>query len=250
MSTIQIQVHAHYAIAIDAMAAAHGIREDISGWQPMIVPGFQGRMIILLQESSVLEDGEPDGAKRDLSVVAIGTDGEVRQWYDDIRDSIVSAEMVVHDQRRNAMVDAKLLMPASTASGRGEVASASSWDKLRDQTLAHAMPFGALGEREMYLRLHVVATLRNDERRARLAAYRDAFIAPRRPLSSRHGSYIEGWTINFGIFPMERLYAMCEVFGGNAVVEVEPNDSDRPGLEVLRDAFEHWFASEVQRRAA
>lgn len=229
MSNVEILVHAHYAIAVDAAAVCKGIREEIPDWQPMIVPGFQGRMVIVVQEYSHLKDGREDG-ERQLRVFAMGTDGEVRKHYALVRDTVVEGGVI-------AITDAS------------SAATASAWDALCDMTLANAMPIRWLDGLESMLRFHLSKTALTAEKTERLEAYRSVSIAPSR-VRSAAGDAAEVWNVNFGLLPKERLYAMAEVFAGAGVLEVEPGTLNRPGLEILRDAYGHWYREEVLHLAA
>lgn len=233
MSKIEFVVHAHYAIAIDAESAARGIREDIPGWQPMIEPGFQGRMVIVIEEYSDVQDGY--ALERKLRIFAMGTDGEVRRHY-----GLVRATLVEH--QRVAMPD---FIPGCTA-----VASGRLWAELQERTLARAMPIGWLGGLELALRFHLShPTTMAAEKAERLEAYRAVSIAPS---ASRGGTDApaEVWKVNFGLMPRERLYAMAEVFAGERVLAVEPGELGWPGLNVLRDACASWARGGVLHLAA
>ncbi|AGG89017.1 hypothetical protein [Rhodanobacter denitrificans] len=217
-------VHGYYAIAIDASRAAHAMREVLPHWNPWINPGFQGRQLIVLSDRSRLALGRPT-KDRTRAIFAVGTDGEVRQSFNGLRADVDAGHIAITDASRPATVE--------------------TFDAVMDLALAHAMPLSYIEGIERGIAFQPTRDVcPRSANGKRLADYVQAGIAP----AGADDGRARPWHVSLALTPIDRLYAMCEVYGGLGI--------DRPSVSLaggdaafLIDGYAHWFREHLVHAA-
>ncbi|MEY2117240.1 hypothetical protein [Rhodanobacter sp. FW106-PBR-R2A-1-13] len=214
-----------FAIAVSAEHAAHEIRQVMPDWQPDLVFGFQGRLVLVIAEARHECRGVPFGDCFYM-VVGAGTDGDVRE-----------AAVRFHDGMNGSYGEA--------SSGRD--LTVQRFNAMLDEAMSHAMPVSFLAGQETCTCFQVRSPwLLSRRSQERLRDYSDAGVAPH--VSTFSEGAESQWSIHWSLLSAESFYAMCEVVGGATVnvFSASERGTAGAGLKYLGDAYQRWSEASSQ----
>lgn len=183
----------HQAVSIDAQVAAGVIRERIPAWQPIIEPGFQGRMILLFIDAANVVGGTKLGRPY-TTLFGVGTDGQIRAAYKRHLQSVARGH--VGWRRIESPIEPR------------------HYETLVDHVLGSAIPVEQLLDgRSCYAARVCDPRLLRGARRDRHLKYADVGMAPTAPDDDVEIGRIVSHCIRMDKAGIGTLYALAETFG-------------------------------------